>query len=95
MIKETHMKALWFGLWLLLLALSSGCAVDAVFERVDRLCDAETKGKAEYRECLKREYLGLKEQIKSIKKPFTSDSDDSAEPDNDAGDDDDSEVDEG
>lgn len=47
--------------------IQTGCAVDTALRQVDRLCDAETKTKAEYRACLKDQYDGIKDAVRPPK----------------------------
>jgi len=48
---------------LAVLILQSGCAVDTALRQIDRMCNAETKTKAEYRKCLEDQYTDFKSAV--------------------------------
>lgn len=49
---------------LTLAAVQAGCAVDTALRQIDRMCDAETKTKAEYRKCLENQYTDFKSAVR-------------------------------
>lgn len=46
--------------WILLCLMLSGCAIDQAIEQADRVCNAETQLKDDYRTCLYNEYRKLR-----------------------------------
>jgi len=49
---------------LAVLILQTGCAVDTALRQIDRMCNAETKTKAEYRKCLESQYTDFKSAVR-------------------------------
>lgn len=49
---------------LTLAAVQAGCAVDTALRQIDRMCNAETKTKAEYRKCLEDQYTDFKSAVR-------------------------------